>query len=140
METNQKKGFFRGKLAKSLARVTKRQPTTYQQQCGGGSGGGGGSKVSPYPTSNTCFAGQNNQRMCAYYSYTSSKQPITSFHEQRNAVANLIPSSMQKVSNYGYGNESWGQADENVDLKASSYISNVRERFNFDRVDSTTGN
>ncbi|TYH25097.1 hypothetical protein ES288_A03G142000v1 [Gossypium darwinii] len=113
MESTKRKGFFfKGKLAKSLSRVTKPRATTAHQQC---------SKVVPY-------------------SYANSNQPTDS-HEQMN-----VPSSMLKVS-YArlirppsfydqnmYANERWGVGDENVDFKATSIISIVRERFNLDRV------
>ncbi|XWS22793.1 hypothetical protein CRYUN_Cryun29cG0066600 [Craigia yunnanensis] len=151
MEATQKRGFFKSKLAKSFSRVTKR--TTSQQQCGSSSGS---SKVVPCSlsipngSSSGVFTGQNLANYSSIprvstYSYAKSKQP-TSFHEQKN-VANL-PSSMQKVSyasfkppsfydHNGYANDTWGHGDENVDFKATSYISNVRERFKLDRVDST---
>ncbi|KAK8636760.1 hypothetical protein V6N13_124498 [Hibiscus sabdariffa] len=116
MEATQKKGFFRGKLAKSFSRFTWSRSTD-------GSGSGTSSKVVPCLTQLPPV--HSLIPRVSTYSYASSKQP-TSFHEQKN-VANL-PSSMRKVS-YAYAIEAWGHADENVDLKASSYISNVRERF-----------
>ncbi|GMJ09666.1 hypothetical protein HRI_004635800 [Hibiscus trionum] len=122
MEATQKKGFFRGKLAKSFSRFTRPSRSTNE------SGGGSSSKVVPCLTQPSSV--YSSIPKVSTYSYASSKQP-TSFHEQKN-VANL-PSSMQKVS-YAYGIEAWGHADENVDLKASTYISNVRERFQLDRV------
>ncbi|XVF02789.1 hypothetical protein REPUB_Repub04eG0204500 [Reevesia pubescens] len=155
MEATQKRGFFKGKLAKSFSRVTKSRTTSSHQQCGSSSGS---SKVVPClpslisngSSSAGVFTSQNLANYSTIprvstYSYASSKQP-TSFHEQKS-VTNL-PSSMQKVSyasvkppsfydQNGYANDIWGHGDENVDFKASSYISNVRERFKLDRVDST---
>ena len=149
MEATQKRGFFKGKLAKSFSRVTK--PRTTLQQCGNSSG-----SIKVVPCSQSIsngssagfFSGQNLENysknpMVSTYSYASSNQP--SFHEQKN-VANL-PSSMQKASyasfkppsfndQKGYANDTWGHGDENVDFKATSYISSVRERFKLDRVDS----
>ncbi|XWS34536.1 hypothetical protein CRYUN_Cryun21dG0047000 [Craigia yunnanensis] len=150
MEATQNRGFFKGKLAKSFSRITKR--TTSHQQCGSSS-----SKVVPCSpsisngSSSGVFTDQNLAnyssipRVLSTYSYASFKQQ-TSFHEQKN-VANLR-SSMQKVSyaslkppsfndQKGYANDTWGHGDENVDFKATSYISTVRERFKLDRVDST---
>ncbi|KAK8537326.1 hypothetical protein V6N13_042259 [Hibiscus sabdariffa] len=109
MEATQKKGFFRGVLAKSFSRLTR------------GTGGGSSRKVVPCPTPRVLS-----------YSYASSKQPPTTFHEQKINFAD-VPSSMQMVS-YGSATEAWGHAEENVDLKASTYISNVRQRFQHDRV------
>ncbi|KAK8486261.1 hypothetical protein V6N13_029692 [Hibiscus sabdariffa] len=117
MEATQKKGFFRGKLAKSFSRFTRSRSTD-----------GSGSKVVPCLTQPPSV--HSLIPRVSTYSYASSNQ-TTSFHEQKN-VANL-PSSMRKVS-YAYAIEAWGHADENVDWKASSYISNVRERFQHDRV------
>ncbi|EOX99774.1 Uncharacterized protein TCM_008687 [Theobroma cacao] len=148
MEATQKKGLFKGKVAKCFSRVTKR--TSHPQQSRSGS-----SKVGPCPTppsienGNGFLTGRNLGNYSSIpkvstYSYASSKQP-TSFHEQKN-VANPIPSSTQKVSyasfmptkysfydQNGYANDTWGHGDENVDFKATSYISNVRERFELDR-------
>ncbi|XVF43680.1 hypothetical protein PTKIN_Ptkin02bG0059900 [Pterospermum kingtungense] len=128
MEATQKRGFFKGKLAKPFSRPTK---TTSHQKCNGSSTSGSSCKVVP------CTP------MVSTYSYASSKHP-TSFYEQKN-VANLS-SSMQKVSyasfkspsfydQTGYANDTWGPADENVDFMATSYIVNARERFKLDRVD-----
>ncbi|XVF85305.1 hypothetical protein PTKIN_Ptkin17bG0107000 [Pterospermum kingtungense] len=163
MEATQKKGFFKGRLAKTFSRVTKRTTTTtyhHHPQCGSSGGcGSTSSKVVPcspwmssdstYSSSGAFITGQKPQNMANYSSvprvstcsYATYKQP-TSFHEQD-------PSSVQKVSyasfkppsfydQNGYANDTWGHADENVDFKATSYITVVRERFNkLDRVDST---
>ncbi|GMI99787.1 hypothetical protein HRI_003648000 [Hibiscus trionum] len=117
MEATQKKGFFRGKLAKSFSRFTKPRPSS--------GSGSTSSKVVP------CSTQPSSIPRVSTYSYASSKQPASTFHEQGD-FAGLL-SSMQKVS-YGSAVEAWGHADENVDLKASSYISNVRQRFQLDRV------
>ncbi|XWS69283.1 hypothetical protein CRYUN_Cryun04dG0165800 [Craigia yunnanensis] len=151
MEATQKRGFFKGKLAKSFSRVTKPRSTSHQQ-CGSSSES---SKVFPClpsisnGSSAGVLTGQNLENYSTIpsvstYSYSSSKRP-TSFHKQKN-VANLS-SSMHKLSyasfkppsfydQNGYANDTWGLGDENVDFKATSYISNVRERFKLDRVDS----
>ncbi|PPD91758.1 hypothetical protein GOBAR_DD11297 [Gossypium barbadense] len=129
--THHKKGFFKGKLAKSFSRITKARTTS--------SGSNSSSKVVPCSTPSSTSSMYSSIPKVSTYSYASSKQP-TSFHEQKN-VADL-PSSMQKVSyasfkphdHIGYAIETWGHADENVDLKASSYISDVRKRFQLDRV------
>ncbi|KAK8657401.1 hypothetical protein V6N13_035642 [Hibiscus sabdariffa] len=109
MEATQKKGFFRGKLAKSFSPFTKPRPTS--------------GKVVPSSTQSSPIYSSTPKVLT--YSYASSKQ-TTSFHEQKNVAS--LPSSMQKVS-YAYAMEAWGHADENVDFKASTYISNVRQRF-----------
>ncbi|XVE74749.1 hypothetical protein DITRI_Ditri12bG0042700 [Diplodiscus trichospermus] len=151
MEATQKRGFFKGKVARSISRVIKPRATSHQQ-CGSGSGS---SKVVPCSSSisngasASVFTGQNLANYpiiprVSTYSYTSSKQP-TSFHEQKN-VADLS-TSKQRVSyasfkppsfcdQNGYANKTWGPGDDNVDVKATSYISNVRERFKLDRIDS----
>ena len=54
---------------------------------------------------------------------------------QKASYASFKPPSFYDQN--GYANETWGHGDENVDLKATSYISNVRESFKLDRVDST---
>lgn len=126
--TQQKKGFFKGKLAKSFSRFTKARTTS--------SGSNSSSKVVPCSTPSSMYSPIPR---VSTYSYASSKQP-TSFHEQKNLAD--LPSSMQKVSyssfkphdHIGYATETWGHADENVDLKASCYISDVRKRFQLDRV------
>ncbi|KAK8537325.1 hypothetical protein V6N13_042258 [Hibiscus sabdariffa] len=109
MEATQKKGFFRAKLPKSFSPFTKPRPTS--------------GKVVPCSTQSSAIYSSTPRVLS--YSYASSKQP-TSFHEQKNVAS--LPSSMQKVS-YAYAIEAWGHADENVDFKASTYISNVRQRF-----------
>ncbi|KAE8719657.1 hypothetical protein F3Y22_tig00109936pilonHSYRG00106 [Hibiscus syriacus] len=120
METAKKKGLFGKLLTKSLSRVTaKPRATTSHRQS---------SKVVPF-------------------SYASSNQPTGSY--EHTSVPNRIPFSTQRVSSYasfdppsssdrinGFANKAWGPADENVDLKAASFISNVRERrSSLDRVD-----
>ncbi|KAE8730122.1 hypothetical protein F3Y22_tig00003041pilonHSYRG00903 [Hibiscus syriacus] len=121
METTKKKGLFGTLLTKSLSRVTAAKPraTTAHHQS---------SKVVPY-------------------SFASSNQPTGSY--EHTGVPNRIPLSTQRVSSYtsfdspssydqinGFANKTWGPADENVDLKAARFISNVRERrFKLDRVD-----
>ncbi|GMI99788.1 hypothetical protein HRI_003648100 [Hibiscus trionum] len=115
MEATQKKGLFRGKLGKPFSRFTKPRPSS-----------GSSGKVVPCSTQ-PASSYSSTPRVWTYYSYASSKQPT----EQRSFAD--VPSSMQKVS-YGSAVEAWGHADENVDFKASTYISNVRQRFQFDRV------
>ncbi|KAE8707290.1 Detected protein of unknown function [Hibiscus syriacus] len=115
MEAIQKKGFLRSKLSKSRSRFTRPSSTS-------GSGTTSSKVVSRSTQSSSVYS---SVPRVLTYSYASSKQP-TSFHEQKNVA--YPPSSMQKVS-YAYAVEAWGHADENVDLKASCYISNVRNRF-----------
>ncbi|KAK8537324.1 hypothetical protein V6N13_042257 [Hibiscus sabdariffa] len=122
MEATQKKGFFRGTLAKSFSRFAKPRPTSTSTSTS--------SKVVPCSTQPS--SSYSPMPRVSTYSYASSKQPATTFHEQKINFAGL-PSSMQKVS-YRSATEAWGHADENVDLKASTYISNVRQRFQHDRV------
>ena len=54
---------------------------------------------------------------------------------QKVSYASFKPPSFNDQK--GYANDTWGHGDENVDFKATSYISNVRESFKLDRVDST---
>ncbi|KAE8724550.1 Detected protein of unknown function [Hibiscus syriacus] len=115
MEATQKKGFFRSELSKSLSRFTRPRSSS-------GSGSGSSKVVSCSTQSSSVYS---SIPRVSTYSYASSKQP-TSFHAQKNVA--YLPSSMQKVS-YAYAVEAWGHADESVDLKASCYISNVRDRF-----------
>ncbi|KAK8657400.1 hypothetical protein V6N13_035641 [Hibiscus sabdariffa] len=118
MEATQKKGFFRGTLAKSFSRFAKPRPTSTS------------SRVVPCSTQPS--SSYSSMPRVSTYSYASWKQLATTFHEQKIDFAD-VPSSMQKVS-YGSATEAWGHADEKVDLKASTYISNVRQRFQHDRV------
>ncbi|KAE8704317.1 Detected protein of unknown function [Hibiscus syriacus] len=118
MEATQKKGFFRGRLTKYFSLFTKPRPIR-----------GSSSKVVPCSTKSTLS--YSSIPRVSTYSYASLKQPTRTSHEQKN-IAN-VASSMQKVS-YASAIEYWGHGDENVDVKASSYISNVRQRFQLDRV------
>ncbi|MBA0734383.1 hypothetical protein Gogos_018297 [Gossypium gossypioides] len=105
MEATRRRGFFKGKLAKSLSRVTK---------------------VVPCPPSSI-------PRVSKYSYAAISKHQPSRFHEHKS-VANL-PSSMPKDSTASYHNSLPFDAlgDENVDSKATSFISNVREGFKLDR-------
>ncbi|KAE8723905.1 hypothetical protein F3Y22_tig00011547pilonHSYRG00022 [Hibiscus syriacus] len=120
METTKKKGPLGSLLTKSLPRVTAKPRAT---------------------------AAHHQSSKAVPYSYASSNQPTGSY--EHTSVPNRIPFSMQRVSTYasfhptsssnqinGLANKTWGPADENVDLKAASFISNVRERrFKLDGVD-----
>ncbi|KAK8627562.1 hypothetical protein V6N13_135171 [Hibiscus sabdariffa] len=112
MESTKKKGlFFKGRLTKSLySRVTAKPrpaPAAAHQQS---------SKVVPY-------------------SHASSNQPTGSF--EQTTLPNP-PFSTQRVTFNPTGfydrnaTKTWGPGDENVDMKAASFISNVRERFKLD--------
>ncbi|MBA0572471.1 hypothetical protein Golob_002811 [Gossypium lobatum] len=114
MDTTQKnKGFFKSKLLpKSFSRPVAKH------------GSGGSRKVSP---------SMNTAQNMANYSSTvipmvTSKQPTG--YQQHKAVPYFR--SPNFYDHNGYANETWGLGDENVDSMASTFISNVKERFKID--------
>ncbi|KAK8526291.1 hypothetical protein V6N13_017342 [Hibiscus sabdariffa] len=117
METTKKKGLFSkgNPLTKSLSRVTaKPRATTALHQS---------SKVVPYSYASS------NQATGSYEQTSAPNQTPFSVHASFNP-----PSSYNPIN--GFANKTWGPADENVDLKAANFISNVRERrFKVDRID-----
>ncbi|GMJ13304.1 hypothetical protein HRI_004999600 [Hibiscus trionum] len=117
METTKKKGlFFKGRLTKSLySRVTAkpRATTTAHHQS---------SKVVPYSHASS------NQPAGSYEQTTLPNPP---FSTQRVSYASCKPPGFYEHN----ANKTWGPGDENVDMKAASFISNVRERFKLDRAD-----
>ncbi|KAL9386650.1 hypothetical protein Peur_019774 [Populus x canadensis] len=96
------RGFVRGKLVKSLFRVTK--PSKPVQS---------GSKVIPSP----CTLNGTH----------------VDFPTRQSYYAN--PPSFQKVSTTKLRSFPDSGGDENVDMKAATYISYVRERFKLERAD-----
>lgn len=116
MEATQKRGFFKGNLAKPFSRLTKTACHPKQSSLSSSS------KVvpcSPSVSTSGVYMGQN------LANYSTTPRVSTYSYEQKINVANFS-SSMQKVS---YANETWGPGDENVDSLATSYISNALERF-----------
>ncbi|GKU92798.1 hypothetical protein SLEP1_g6475 [Rubroshorea leprosula] len=122
MEATQKqKGTIKSKLAKSFGLGTNR---TCQPHCS--------SKVRSGPSSPPLM-NQNgsNHWSLKRMSYASSTPAATATLSHPNGFVN--------AASKGYTNPAWGGygGDENVDVKAESYISHVRERFK-EGVDSTS--
>ncbi|KAE8705475.1 hypothetical protein F3Y22_tig00110429pilonHSYRG01384 [Hibiscus syriacus] len=83
----------------------------------------------------------------SFYSRATAKSRATAAHQQSSKVVPYsneqttlpnLPFSTQRVSFnppsfYEHNaNKTWGPADDNVDVKAASFISNVRKRFELD--------
>ncbi|KAE8687374.1 hypothetical protein F3Y22_tig00111022pilonHSYRG00608 [Hibiscus syriacus] len=116
METTQKKkSLFKSKLPKSnpFSRLATKASSASP-------------KVSPSTTD------QNMAKVNYSTIPMVSKQP-TGF-DQHKAVSYFKSPSF--YDHNGYANQTWGRADQNVDSMAATFISNVRQRFQFDGVDS----
>ncbi|EEF47446.1 conserved hypothetical protein [Ricinus communis] len=134
MEINHKgRGFMRSKLAKakSFFRVNHSKPNTMQVQCISNT------KVSPSPYTYSPN-GSNNSSSIQKIMSSAQPCPLPVQHSSRVTPTCSMDfptgQSIQKVSascqlgSYG--------GDENVDIKAASYISYVRERFKLEKLDS----
>ncbi|KDP26830.1 hypothetical protein JCGZ_17988 [Jatropha curcas] len=102
MEASHKgKGFLRGKLAKAKSLLSSK-------------------KVSPSP-----FGPTGSMESSAQYRSKVSPSPYTpySVNFPISQTVQKVSTSQQRRSFIDYGE------DENVDMKASTFISNVRERF-----------
>ncbi|GLT61363.1 hypothetical protein SLA2020_340760 [Shorea laevis] len=120
--TLKQKGSIKSKLAKSFGLGTNR---TCWPHCS--------SKVRP-SLSSTLLMNQNgsNHSLLKRMSYASSTPAATATLSHPNGFVNAASKGYTIAAWGGYGGE------ENVDGKAESYISHVRERFKKEEVDSTS--
>lgn len=125
--TNKGRGFFKGKLTKAKTFLRVNSKPSIPGQCGT-------NKVSPSPYSlngSVDFSSFQSHANPSSIQRSSAHQPSSiplQFSSNIQSTQKVSAAQLRSFHDYG--------GDENVDMKAASYISYVRERFKVEKLDS----